>query len=195
MSNQSFSLLELAKIKQQKGEEKSKLSFESYMDNLKTHVNDRSPKIITTIMPPEPNSNEEFVCINEPLEFISVFQSSLDSQDKCKNLFQKMLDDVNPHVVKQVIRAKNNSENIWFNTTSSGINLRPGLKDEEWANPAAITLGDDIVHCLVAGRTGSGKSVFLNSLLFSLMAEYSPWELDLFLADFKKVELSRYLSK
>ena len=59
----------------------------------------------------------------------------------------------------------------------------------------SIQLGDQNVHGLIAGRTGAGKSVFLNTLIHNLLTEYSPWELDIYLADFKKVELSRYLTK
>ena len=46
---------------------------------------------------------------------------------------------------------------------------------------------DDNVHGLIAGRTGSGKSVFINALILSLITEYSPWELNLYLADFKRL--------
>lgn len=36
--------------------------------------------------------------------------------------------------------------------------------------------------------------MLLNNLIFNLLAEYPPWELDLYLADFKRVEFSRYMS-
>ncbi|WP_187305679.1 FtsK/SpoIIIE domain-containing protein [Lachnospira eligens] len=113
----------------------------------------------------------------------------------CIALFQKLLDSKDQRVVGQIIDKDNSYDGLWFNSTREGINLRPGLEDEEWSNPSSVILGDDAVHALVAGRTGSGKSVFLNSVIFSLLAEYSPWELNLFLVDLKKVEFSRYLSK
>lgn len=47
-------------------------------------------------------------------------------------------------------------------------------------------------HYLVAGSTGSGKSVFLNSLLISLIMRYSPEDLKLILIDPKLVEFSPY---
>lgn len=43
-------------------------------------------------------------------------------------------------------------------------------------------------HLLVAGSTGSGKSVCLNAMLISLICKYSPEELRLILIDPKKVE-------
>lgn len=47
-------------------------------------------------------------------------------------------------------------------------------------------------HGLVAGATGSGKSVFINTILMSLLFKYSPDELKLMLIDPKMVELAAY---
>ena len=47
-------------------------------------------------------------------------------------------------------------------------------------------------HLLVAGATGAGKSVCLNSLLISLLFKYSPQELKLLLIDPKRIELAVY---
>lgn len=77
-------------------------------------------------------------------------------------------------------------------------------------NPAKIkkgllvTLGKDITgatinadlttmpHLLVAGSTGSGKSVCINSIIISLLMHYRPDEVKLVLVDPKQVELSNY---
>ncbi len=47
-------------------------------------------------------------------------------------------------------------------------------------------------HLLVAGTTGSGKSVFINTLLASLLYKFSPDDLRLILIDPKMLELSVY---
>lgn len=83
-----------------------------------------------------------------------------------------------------------NLKYIWFATTKNSIDIRPGLLDEE--KPVAMVLGDDSVHALMAGRTGSGKSNALHALITGLMYEYAPWELNINLADFKIVEMSKY---
>lgn len=71
-------------------------------------------------------------------------------------------------------------------------------------DPLNIALGLDIdgkcvytsiskmPHGLVAGATGSGKSVCINTILMSLLFKYSPDHLKLMLIDPKMVELSAY---
>ncbi|MFA6865903.1 MAG: DNA translocase FtsK [Clostridia bacterium] len=50
----------------------------------------------------------------------------------------------------------------------------------------------EMPHALVAGSTGSGKSVCLNCILASLLFRYSPDELKLVLVDLKKVEMALF---
>jgi DNA segregation ATPase FtsK/SpoIIIE, S-DNA-T family len=47
-------------------------------------------------------------------------------------------------------------------------------------------------HMLIAGATGAGKSVFLNTLLVSLLAKKSPRQMKLILIDPKQLELALY---
>ena len=47
-------------------------------------------------------------------------------------------------------------------------------------------------HLLIAGATGSGKSICIHSLINSLLYQKSPWELKFILIDPKRVELPLY---
>lgn len=100
--------------------------------------------------------------------------------DRLKRKIQELAEEAKDDTLKY----------IWFATTKKGIDIHPGLLDEE--KPVAMTLGDDSVHALMAGRTGSGKSNALHALITGLMYEYAPWELNINLADFKIVEMSKY---
>lgn len=87
------------------------------------------------------------------------------------------------------------------------IKLREVLDSKQYKNthsPLAIALGKDISgapvvvdlakmpHLLIAGTTGSGKSVGLNAILLSLLYKYSPKDVRLLLIDPKMLELSVY---
>lgn len=74
----------------------------------------------------------------------------------------------------------------------------------ETKSSLAIALGKDISgmiktfslvkipHLLIAGTTGSGKSVCINAIILSLIYKYSPDEVKLILVDPKRVEFSMY---
>ncbi|MBP3200992.1 MAG: hypothetical protein J6M39_05045 [Lachnospiraceae bacterium] len=91
------------------------------------------------------------------------------------------------------IHVKKPSNNIWINRSVNGINLRIGDFDNDNCKQNPIVLGDENVHGVIVGRTGAGKSNLLNNIILNLITEYAPWELDLYLVDMKKVELSRYM--
>jgi len=87
------------------------------------------------------------------------------------------------------------------------VNLRDILESNEFRSSRAslrIALGKDVAgkpwladlakmpHMLVAGSTGSGKTVCLNSIIVSLLYTYGPDELRFIMVDPKRVELTAY---
>ncbi|MDY4186686.1 MAG: DNA translocase FtsK [Candidatus Borkfalkiaceae bacterium] len=94
------------------------------------------------------------------------------------------------------------------NSAPATVGLKELVMDQGFKNAkkSSLTfcLGKDLVgspvnldlskmpHLLVAGATGTGKSVFLNTLLISLMYKYTPEELRIVLVDPKIVEFSLF---
>jgi S-DNA-T family DNA segregation ATPase FtsK/SpoIIIE len=93
------------------------------------------------------------------------------------------------------------------NTRRELIALRAMLESEEFQTSASrltIPLGKDIngrirmaaldamPHLLIAGSTGSGKSVMINSMIMSILYKSTPDEVRLIMVDPKRVELGMY---
>ncbi|MCI5837924.1 MAG: DNA translocase FtsK [Christensenellaceae bacterium] len=93
------------------------------------------------------------------------------------------------------------------NSKKEMVRIKDLLLEEDYkkkGNGLSVVLGKDVVgnpvitdltktpHLLVAGATGMGKSVFLNTMIMSLVTKYSPADLRLVLVDPKQVEFSIY---
>ena len=59
-------------------------------------------------------------------------------------------------------------------------------------NEALVLSVGDMPHILIAGATGSGKSVLLNSMIVSMLFSCTPTMMQFVMIDPKKVELSKY---
>ncbi|MDO4870607.1 MAG: DNA translocase FtsK 4TM domain-containing protein [Candidatus Saccharibacteria bacterium] len=93
------------------------------------------------------------------------------------------------------------------NIKSAGVCLRRILESPTWFNnhdklnfvvgrdisgDAVVESLGEMPHLLIAGQTGSGKSVMINTLLASLLYRNSPSDLKLILVDPKQVEMAPY---
>ena len=90
------------------------------------------------------------------------------------------------------------------NKENSPVMLRDLLESSEFKNSVSFAVGKDIggkvvvsdiakmPHVLIAGATGSGKSVCINTLIMSILYKASPEEVKLIMIDPKVVELSVY---
>ena len=95
------------------------------------------------------------------------------------------------------------------NQQATPVGLREILESEDWAGTKAelpIVLGKDVSgkplisdlarmpHLLIAGATGSGKSVCINSIIASILYSKSPKDVRLIMVDPKMVELKIFNS-
>lgn len=93
------------------------------------------------------------------------------------------------------------------NPVKTKVIMRDLFETEEWRNSKAkipLALGKDVYghliisdlaempHLLIAGSTGSGKSVCINSIITSLLYRFSPDQLRFVMIDPKVVELQQY---
>ena len=93
------------------------------------------------------------------------------------------------------------------NVRSADVRMRGILESSEWKkaeDPLTFAVGKDISgkavvanlakmpHLLIAGTTGSGKSVMTNTLISSLLFRNSPSDLKLIIVDPKQVEMAQY---
>jgi len=93
------------------------------------------------------------------------------------------------------------------NLKSADVRLHGILDSKQWKSATgnlSFAIGKDISgaavvaelasmpHLLVAGQTGSGKSVMMNSILTSLLYRNAPSDLKMILVDPKKVEMTSY---
>jgi S-DNA-T family DNA segregation ATPase FtsK/SpoIIIE len=93
------------------------------------------------------------------------------------------------------------------NAIKTKVIMRDLLESEEWRSTKAkipLALGKDVYghpivadlaempHLLIAGSTGSGKSVCINSIVASLLYRFSPDQLRFVMIDPKVVELQQY---
>lgn len=76
---------------------------------------------------------------------------------------------------------------------SSADGLRIPMGVDEMGEICNLPIGDQPVHILIGGGTGSGKSNLIHDIILNTCWKYSPNEVELFLLDFKEgVEFNKY---
>ena len=96
-----------------------------------------------------------------------------------------------PNEVPSIIGLRELLEDARFHEYAQDAVLPFIVGVNEIDEPIYLSLGK-LVHLMVAGTTGSGKSVFVNTLIISLLATYPPEMLRFYMIDPKLVELSHY---
>jgi hypothetical protein len=82
--------------------------------------------------------------------------------------------------------------NWWSKNSANLIEIPFGISEEKELVNLAITQQSGQNSAVVIGIPGSGKSVFLHSVISSAIVNYSPDELELYLMDFSGVEFNIY---
>jgi len=94
-----------------------------------------------------------------------------------------------PNKVPEIVPFKSIVEKEQFVNAKDPLTVALGLDID---GEGVFTSISKMPHGLVAGATGSGKSVCINTVLMSLLMKYRPEELKLMLIDPKMVELTQY---
>lgn len=94
-----------------------------------------------------------------------------------------------PNARREVVRLRDIITSKVFTESKSKLTL--ALGKDIFGNPVVADLAK-MPHLLIAGATGSGKSVALNSMLCSILCNGTPDEIKLLLVDPKRIELSIY---
>ena len=96
-----------------------------------------------------------------------------------------------PNTIKTKVIMRDLFESPEWNSTKMRIPL--ALGKDVYGHPIFADLGD-MPHLLIAGSTGSGKSVCINTIIASLLYRFGPDQLRFVMIDPKVVELQQYNS-
>ena len=96
-----------------------------------------------------------------------------------------------PNESKALVSLRDVMESKAFNKIGKKTTLTIGLGEDVSGQSMSIDLAK-MPHMLIAGATGSGKSVCINALIACLLLQNSPEQLQLVMVDPKRVELTGY---
>ena len=85
-----------------------------------------------------------------------------------------------------------NRQDWWAGTSASMVEIPFGMTNTKAIAQLRITQESGQNSAVVIGIPGSGKSVFLHSIIVDSAVKYSPYELQMYLLDFSGVEFNTY---
>jgi S-DNA-T family DNA segregation ATPase FtsK/SpoIIIE len=94
-----------------------------------------------------------------------------------------------PNDKRSTVHLKEILESAEFEKVQSSLRLAMG---RDVSGDAVVSDLGDMPHLLIAGATGSGKSIGMNTFLMSFLFQNSPADLKMILIDPKRVELTPY---
>lgn len=94
-----------------------------------------------------------------------------------------------PNAIRSTVYLREMLESPQFKQSQSPLSIPLG---RGVSGDAIIATIEDMPHLLIAGATGAGKSVAMNTFLISLLFQNAPHELKFILIDPKRVELMPY---
>ena len=94
-----------------------------------------------------------------------------------------------PNAIRSTVYLRELLESTSFRQSDSPLTIPLG---RGVSGDAVVATIEDMPHLLIAGATGAGKSVCMNTFLISLLFQNAPHELKFILIDPKRVELMPY---
>lgn len=94
-----------------------------------------------------------------------------------------------PNDIQEVVSLRDILQNKAFSSAKSKLSFAVG---KDIAGQCIVGNISKMPHLLIAGTTGSGKSVCINSIIISLIYKASPEEVKLIMVDPKMIELGMY---
>ena len=142
------------------------------------------------------NRAEPFVSperVQEYMKWIRTEYEAADSKEEQEKEQRKRAQATEDHN-KQKTDIENESwdpQKLWSEPSTEEISTLIGRDDS--GEVVMFKLNDNESHCLLAGQSGSGKSVLLHIIIQGLAHRYSPEEVNFYLMDYKDgVEFNRY---
>ena len=90
----------------------------------------------------------------------------------------------------------NGKRKFWSGSANEFIDFYPGYHNGDKNLTTIYRVGNEgDIHALGVGGTGAGKSVFLNHIVATITWLYSPFQVELWMADFKGVEFGYYIGQ